>query len=517
MSREKPVLTGFLTPQSTMNLQQKLWQWREQQAHSEGIESFKIFSKATLDAIVTKKPSSKEELLEIKGIKEKKYQKYGKAILSLVTAEDIGEVGDVEESLIGTEASQSPLTVSQFLDGLNIELSGMAARIQGEVTSVDERERVVYFTLKDAQDGSTLPCLIFRYAYQVSGIRISIGDEVIVEGVPEIYKPNGRLSLKVGIIEAAGEGMLKKAYDELFRKLEGEGLFDPYKKKNLPEYPERIGLITSRDGAAIDDFKMNLSACGFRVMFYPTAVEGKKAVFEILDALTYFKQHQEEIDVLVVIRGGGSLESLQAFNNETLIREIASFPVPTLLGVGHEKDITLSALVADRMVSTPTATAQTISLPWIEARHKAVTLQSELLGLFVDCLQMQSTFLEQASEAMKDFLKEVSGRVDVVAKKFVSNASRFEEVLKQRARELENTRKVLIQIFENSKRMALESLNYAEETLKVYDPTRVLKLGYSLIRQEGRLIKNSQSLKKDDILTVQFSQGSVEAIVKKII
>lgn len=503
-----------------MQLQQKLWQWREQQAQLEGIESFKIFSKATLDAIVAERPVSKAELLQIKGIKEKKYQKYGKAILALVVADD-GNIHSAEEEVyevpVEEHVSQEPLTISQFLDGLNVELSGMAARVQGEVTSVDERERVVYFTLKDATDGSMLSCLIFRYAYQVSGVRLSVGHEVIVEGAPEIYKPNGRLSFKVGIIELAGEGMLKKAYDELFRKLETEGLFNPELKKPLPEYPERIGLITSRDGAAIDDFKMNLAYMGLQVTFYPTAVEGKRAVFEILDALQYFKKHQQQIDLLVIVRGGGSLESLQAFNNETLAREIAAFPVPTLLGVGHEKDITLSALAADKMVSTPTATAQTISLPWVEARHKVLSSQKELINLFEVCLQMHRSVMEQTGVQLKTFLEEISARVDLTEKRFLSGVSRFEEVLKQETKGLVEVKKVLVQIFEKRQRMALESLNYAEEKMRAFDPTRVLKLGYSLIRQGERLIKSSQSLKKDDILTVQFSKGSVETVVRKII
>ena len=498
-----------------MSLERQLWQWREQQAQMEGIEAFKIFSKATLDAIVSQKPTTKEELLQIKGIKERKYQKYGRAILALVTQDEQLLENTSVEIDYSTQPLE-PLTISQFLDGLNVGLSGMAARVQGEVTSVDERERVVYFNLKDATDSSTLSCLIFRYAYQVSGIRLRIGDEVIIEGAPEIYKPNGRLSFKAGLIEALGEGALKKAYDELFQKLSLEGVFSQDQKKALPEYPERIALITSQDGAAIGDFKMNLGPCGFQIGFYPTAVEGKKAVFEMLEAVRYFRQHQDEYDVLVIVRGGGSLESLQAFNNETLVREIAGFPLPTLLGVGHEKDITLAALASSRMVSTPTATAQALSLPWQEARRTFSALEKNLPTIFRIHLERAANIIKQNQDFLWGELGRIQSFVRRIESQFGGIVVRLEEGLRMQKRALIEQKKALLQGMEIALKEQKKRASWFEEVLKNYHPQRALRLGYSLIRNHGTVVKSTKGLKKDDILTVELFEGSLETIIKKI-
>ncbi len=349
--------------------------WRDEQARVESAEGYRVLNNAALEELARVLPTDKDTLCAVKGIKEAKYRRYGKTLIALISQyvpdgnETAQEAPNV--TLPGPEppvGPAEPLTVSQFLDSLNIELSGMAARLKGEVSSVDIRERVVYFTLKDGDDESIINCLIFRYQYEVSGVTLAIGDEVIVEGAPDIYKPSGRLSLKVGVIEYAGAGELKKAYDALYKKLEGAGAFALERKRAIPEFPERIALITSREGAAIGDFTMNLARTGFKVDFYPTLVEGKKAVFEIIEAIRYFNATPEHYAALVIVRGGGSMESLQAFNTEALVNEIVKSQIPVLAGIGHERDVSLAALAADHMVSTPTATARYLSVSWDEAR-----------------------------------------------------------------------------------------------------------------------------------------------------
>ncbi|MDP2837881.1 MAG: exodeoxyribonuclease VII large subunit, partial [Candidatus Moranbacteria bacterium] len=262
------------------NLLSELRQWRNNQARLEGVEGYRVLSNTVLEALVGALPKNKEALLGIKGIKEAKCGKYGATLLRMIAEhtgggtprasfeadkgykmqpdrnalrneagmgvrgekQSIKEGAVVAAVVLAQEVMDQTLSVSEFLDGLNVELSGMAARIQGEVSSVDVRERVVYFTIKDL-DESTLNCLIFRRQYDISGVGLAIGDEVIVEGAPDIYKPSGRLSLKVGMIELCGEGALKKAYDALKLRLEQEGLFAPEKKRMLPRFPRRIALI----------------------------------------------------------------------------------------------------------------------------------------------------------------------------------------------------------------------------------------------------------------------------------
>ena len=505
-----------------------LRQWRDRQARTEGVETFRVFPNAVLDAIVGALPKNKEELLAIKGIKEAKYRKYGATLLRIVAenvpsnqatvdipfAEGLQE-GVQEEK--GEGASDEPLSVSRFLDGLNVELSGMAARVQGEVLSVDERERVVYFTLKDSQDESTLNCLIFKYQYQISGVQLALGDEVIVEGTPDIYKPNGRLSLKVGVIELFGEGALKKAYEALKLKCEQEGLFAPERKRILPHFAERIALITSEQGAAIGDFTMNLGAQGFKVHFYPTSVEGKKAVFEIIEAVKYFNQHPERYDVLVIVRGGGSLESLQAFNNEALVREVAESKIPTLLGVGHEKDVTLAALAADVMVSTPTATAKTLRVPWDEARQLVEHFRYQLPVLFREQLSHVRNILTLDSEVLLARLRTFRELVSTLEQDISEKLSFSQSIVRQKLIDLEQKGKVLRQCFMALAERVAKEISHAAELLKQYDPKRALKLGYGLIRKTGKIVKDVSETAIGDILDVQLSRGRLRTKVEEIL
>lgn len=406
-----------------------------------------------------------------------------------------------------------PLSVSQFLDGLNMELSGMAARVQGEVSSVDERERVVYFTIKDSGDESLLNCLIFRYQYQISGVKLAVGDEIIVEGAPEIYKPSGRLSLKVGIIELFGEGALKKAYDALKLKLEQEGLLAPERKRALPQFPERIALITSEQGAAIGDFTMNLGAQGFKVRFYPTSVEGKKAVFEIIEAIRFFNRQPEDYDVLVIVRGGGSLESLQAFNNEALVREVVGSAIPTLLGVGHEKDVTLAALAADMMVSTPTATARTLRASWDEARGSVAHTERYLLQAYEGILFSARHRLEIFSQALIAELDHFARRFQVLREQFLQCVPKEEYRIRELAQTLPRLAAELKKRFARTAEETGNRLKEIEETLKRYDPKRALSLGYSLIRKEGKLLRSVEGVKKGDVLSLRLAKGRLDSEV----
>ncbi|MEI8096647.1 MAG: exodeoxyribonuclease VII large subunit [Candidatus Moraniibacteriota bacterium] len=519
-----------------MAILQVLRQWRDAQARAEGVETFRVFPNAVLEALAGSLPQNKEEMLCIKGLKDAKFRKYGLALLGIIKENTSGEVR-IEEKVVGSkqkrknvkqgvareeeiekkqEEIDQTLSVSQFLDGLNVELSGMASRVQGEVSSVDARDRVIYFTIKDSKDESTLNCLVFRYQYDISGVKIAIGDEIIVEGVPDIYKPSGRLSMKVGVIELAGVGALQKAYEALRLKFEQEGLFAPERKRILPEFPERIALITSEQGAAIGDFTMNLGAQGFKVKFYPTSVEGKKAVFEIIKAIQYFNRHREEYDVLVIVRGGGSLESLQAFNNEALVREVAQSSIPTLLGVGHEKDVTLAALVADMMVSTPTATAKELRVHFDEARQLVRHFETQLPTLFREMLSDVRNILGTDSEILLAHLQSfrelvVTLRQDLMERLFLIGAS-----IERKIEFLQHGRKNIENGFHSILNRAAEQTKHASEILLQYDPTRVLKLGYSLVRKGTQVVKNISDTKIGDILSIQLSHGKVDAKVEKI-
>lgn len=508
-----------------MNLREALRSWRREQSQREGIEIFRVLPNSVLEEVSRSLPKSRDELLAIKGIKEAKCRKYGKALLSLVDQYSAQKpfplAGDapiaVPDAGVSTDVSdtdEEPLTVSQFLDGLNLELSGMAARVRGEVSSVDIRERVIYFSLKDSGDESTIQCLIFRYQYQLSGVSLAIGDEIIIEGSPDIYKPSGRLSLKVGLIELCGEGALKKAYDILFQKLKDEGLMSPERKRALPEFPRRIALITSEQGAAIGDFSMNLGPLGLRVDFYPASVEGKRAVVDILEALRFFSRQANRYDALVMIRGGGSLESLQAFNNETLVREISACPIPTLLGIGHEKDVTLAALVADMMVSTPTATARTLREPFERARQSIAHASELLVERFERRMAEQQTIIDRSEQALSRIFPKLRERFVRSEERLLRSIDRTCFVLFRLIEQCGESEKFLLSGFAAVRERCRISLSHAEEKLREYDPKRALSLGYALVRSGDTLIRSVTQVKRGDRLSLQVRDGTIETEVK---
>ncbi len=513
--------------------------WRNDQAKREGVETYRVFPNATLEALATALPKNKEEMLGIKGLKEAKYSRYGSMILAIMQEYVSNESGD-GEGVIGNQklvtekelkgglvtnyelpvtesVSDDPLSVSQFLDALNLGLSGMAARIKGEVSSVDVRDRVVYFSLKDGQDESLISCLIFRSQYQISGVNIAVGDEIIIEGVPEIYKPNGRLSLKVHVIELAGEGALKKAYDELKKKIESEGFLSIERKRMLPKFPMRIALITSEQGAAIGDFTMNLGQIGLKVDFYPTSVEGKKAVFEILAALRFFNRHPEQYDLLVVIRGGGSFESLQAFNNEMLVREVANSSIPTLLGVGHEKDVTLAALVADMMVSTPTATARTIREPFERARQTVKHAETLLLERFERELSENQAMLSRCGQIIALVFPKLRERFERAEQRLLRSFDQVHFSIEQSKNFLVTFEGAFCTGFTRMKEGIDQSLRRMEEKLREYDPNRALALGYGLIHSGEKLIRSIKDVEKGDSMEIQVADGRIDAEVRGVI
>lgn len=511
--------------------------WRDEQARVEGVEGYRVLNNAALEEVARVLPYDKATLCQVKGIKEAKYRKYGKTLLSMIAAcTESDSSNGVQRVLLNGEsriknqeflkegggdteseaATPEPLSVSQFLDSLNIELSGMAARVRGEVSSVDIRERVVYFSLKDSQDESLVSCLIFRYQYEVSGVSLAIGDEVIVEGAPDVYKPSGRLSLKVGVIEYAGEGELKKAYDALYKKLEVAGAFSPERKRPIPELANHVALITSREGAAIGDFTMNLARAGMRVDFYPTLVEGKKAVFEIIEAIRYFNQTPEQHDVLVIVRGGGSLESLQAFNTEALVNEVMASSIPVLAGIGHERDVSLAALAADHMVSTPTATARYLSTSWDEARAKVVASEMALEHAVGNFRRLIEERLGRAEESIRQAIDGLTHWVVTAHSKFREAIALFPGHCQAIQLRLQNDMIGWRKQLEGALVRAHENLQTYTELLRQFDPLRALRLGYSIIRKGSQLVRSVNGLRVGDRIDIQLGQGRVESKVIRI-
>jgi len=527
------------------NIFRKLKKWRITAAKREMVEVFRVLQNRTLEEIAELRPKTREDLIKIKGIKERKFEKYGKDILDIIKSEsedclngskpknDVLPLDIAYQSLKVNEQSgengfsdrsrrQSSIdkkekvySVSKFLDFLNNSLTIHNVRIKGEISSVDEREKVVYFTLKDKNDESLLNCLIFRYQYEISGVKLKTGEEIIVEGNPNIYKPTGKLSFKTNSIEVVGEGALKRAYEELKRKLEKEGLFLQQRKKTLPRFPRTIGLITSNQGAAMGDFITNVGNYGFNIKFINSSVEGKRAVFDLIKAVEQFEK-MRGVDVLVIIRGGGSLESLQAFNNESLVRKISSLKVPVVCGVGHEKDTPLVSLVSDVAVSTPTAAARTIRESWEKAVQKLNHDQRTVVNSFEKCLSDSKYRIERITRAIDEGFKSVFYRFSKSERDLIKNLERIYFSLKSAKKDVLLSRKCILSGCERMILSARNKVKAIKNTIENNDPEGRLKLGYSIAFINGKIVKNVRQISKNDLVNIKVSDGEFISEVRSV-
>lgn len=500
----------------------KLTIWRNETARKEGVELFRVLPNKTLEEVARQAPKNKEELTAIKGIKEAKFQKYGREILKIVavsgqvSAENVsGDFSVFNIKPIREKVEEKIFAVGEFLDFLNGKLTEFSARIKGEVTSIDERERAVYFSIKDKGDESVINCFVFRYQYDILGVKLEEGMEVVVAGYPEIYKPYGKLSLRVSSIELEGEGALKKEYEELKRKLEMEGVFAESAKRKFVGLPGRIGLITSREGAAIGDFTSNVGQFGLKIKFINSSVEGRRAVFELISAVRTFQE--SDIDALVIIRGGGSLESLQAFNNEALIREAKKMKVPVICGVGHDRDISLLSLAADYSVSTPTAAARLIGGLWEREIDKIDHFERNILESFETQTREFGRDIKNNSLNIDTGFQEILRRTENSFEVFLRKAlGSIEDGFVEKGRVLDNYRKKVRYDFDAAIIQTKNKLEGAESIIRLNDPARQLRLGYGIISKNGASIRSVEEMREGDTIKIRVWDGEAQSEIKKI-
>lgn len=407
------------------------------------------------------------------------------------------------------------ISVSEYLDRVNLNLKSLRAKILGEISGVQEYpgRSYLYFSIKDKKDQSTVKCFMWKRDYLISGVEIKDGMEVVVSAYPSIYKPNGGMTLQVESVELVGEGALKLAYEELKKKLTLEGLLSDDRKREIPEYPHRIGVITSRSGAVINDFLTNIGKFGYEILFVDSKVEGQDAIKDLLSAVKTLSK--KELDVLVIMRGGGSLESFQAFNNEMLVRAVASFPVPVLTGIGHDKDVSLVGLVSDRNVSTPTAVANFLNKSWTEALSKVAMGEEKILSNFQSLLRDKQYFIENSKvELWRGFtsLLEVFHKAEETMIRSLDTIGRR---IKEISEKIVVLQKDLIRGFEYLAREALSTIKDSEKSIELSSPERQLSKGYSIIRnKKGKVVKSIKSIVKGDELDIMVSDGIIQTITK---
>ncbi len=401
-------------------------------------------------------------------------------------------------------------SISEFVAFLNADLKWMKAKIVGEVGEVKAGPTGhMYFTLKDTlaslsagekapsaagsgQGGALMNCIMWSSKYRLFGITLEPGKKIVAYGSPEVYAPNGRLSFIADTIELAGEGDIKKQYDELKAKLTKEGVFNVENKRPIPKYPHKIGVITSKQGAVIHDLLNNMEKFGFDIKMIDSRVEGQGAVEDLLASIKTFRK--TDIDVLVIIRGGGSMESLMPFNNELLVREVAGFPVPVLVGIGHDKDVPLVALAADRSESTPTAVANLLNESWEQALLLLERFERKILSGYGLIFEKFKAIENKFKISLQNFRNNILNIKDRLQEYYEGYFSSFSLLCDKTREKLQNT----------------------EKMVNFNNPERNLKLGYSIASVNGKIIRKTSDTKIGDELNIKVSDGEINSEVKNI-
>jgi exodeoxyribonuclease VII large subunit len=364
------------------------------------------------------------------------------------------------------------ITPSDFVALLNqtLEIAYPLVAIEGELSSFRvSKGRWVYFDLKDEYASVSF----FGSVYQLPG-PLEDGLTVRVLGNPRLH-PRFGFSVNFQSIQAVGEGAIKKAADLLAKKLEAEGLFAPERKRMLPDMPATIGLITAAGSAAYADFIkiMNERWGGVEIQIIDVLVQGDNSAGQLVKALEVFNTASKPPEVIVMTRGGGSMEDLASFSDERVVRAVASSRIPTLVAVGHEVDVSLAELAADVRASTPTNAAQVV-VP--DRKQELANLDYEkrhLSGRLEQLHQVQTRLIESSRDVI---------------------ASYIERIIQDERTNLQNYQKLS----------------------KLLDPRAALRRGYAVVSKDNKYLKTVREVAQGDILDIEIADGRINSVVKSI-
>lgn len=453
-------------------------------------------------------------------------------------------------------------SVSEFISFLNSVLRPQKVTIQGEIgEKIDKYERYSFFSLLDKKTKVPLRCFLWQNVLTASNIELKAGDEVKLFGYPEIFEKRGNFSFQVRNISLIGEGRLKEAFEKLKKKLAAQGFFAPERKKQIPRFPEKIGLITSKSGrGALPDFRKHIGEYGVKIYFYDVRVEGLHAMDEITKAIRCFNENLPDLDVLVLVRGGGSWESLQPFNSEPVAKSILSSKIPVICGVGHEADKTIAGFTSDLDVSTPTDAGKVISENWKkasenipkfeknfsyfikqsikEAKEKNLSfvsvLNSALNGATQKYKEALSIYKGSLIASLKNEINAKSQKISVFSERLDLNFKGYFQNFQVLIEGLINKDFIIKRLLNQYRKKVAESqlffqqkvvswkatvnrqLNQQEEKLRLSSPILKLKQGYTITKDSsGKIIKNLSQIAVGQIIKTQIHKGHILSQVTK--
>jgi len=426
---------------------------------------------------------------------------------------------------------------------LHMEMGFPRILLEGEISNLSRpASGHLYFTLKD--DRAQVRCALFRAAALRVRELLENGKQVLAGGRISLYEPRGDYQLIVDHVQEAGEGVLQRQFEELKSKLEKEGLFDPSLKRPVPAYPQRIALLTSPRGAAVRDIlhvlerRWPLAA----VRLYPILVQGAEAPAQIRSAITAANRHAWA-DVLILGRGGGSLEDLAAFNDEAVARAVRASEIPVISAVGHETDISICDFVADLRAPTPSAAAELATPDQAVLQEAFRRSARQLARRMRDRLQRDNQrsdhlahrlqrchpavrLAEQSQDLQRlyDTLQRATQRGQQLRRLRLENCSRRLATLRPdrrlatMAQRLDNARRSLERLGLGSVRTRREKLRELARTLQAVSPLDVIARGYTVLtfRDSGTVISSVGQVARGDRVEAQLSDGLLDCIVESV-
>ncbi len=413
--------------------------------------------------------------------------------------------------------------------------------VEGEISNYRPAESGhLYFTLKE--DGAQMRVVMFRSQARLLRFKPADGMAVIARGRVTVYEARGELQLSAQYLEPRGAGALQIAFEQLKQKLAAEGLFDPARKRPIPALPRRIGVVTSPRGAAIRDIVniVRRRHRGLNLLIYPAQVQGEAAAGEVSAGIQYFNR-AGNVDVIVVARGGGSMEDLAAFNHEGLARVAAASELPLISAIGHETDFTILDFVADLRAPTPSAAAELVIESQHQLEQRVETFRQRLARAARYQLLMARQTLTQLAQhsafaRMHDLIGRRQQRLDELVFRLASAERRHLQEYRTRldtasarvrARDLRRTLEAMRRDLEAHtsalasaarsdlarRRARFEGLR---GTLDALSPLRILERGYALVFDaQGNLVKDARQVRPGNEIRARVSRGTIAATVKK--
>lgn len=408
--------------------------------------------------------------------------------------------------------------VSEFVELINQHLNLLGeVVIEGEISRIDiKNHRLIFASIKDASSSID----VFALTFSIRNFQeLEVGMKVRVYGTPGLYKGSGKFRFQASQILPQGEGALQIAFERLKKRLELEGLFDPSHKRPLPLWPRNIGLVTAKNSSAYHDLVKIISARmgGLTLYHLPVIVQGNSSPSSVLKAFSYISAHQSQFDVIILARGGGSIEDLFAFNQEEIVRAVFACPVPVVSAIGHEDDWTLVDFVADMRASTPSNAAELVVQDKKQINSSVDSLLTQIKSIIQAKINLSSTRTSGLISTLKLRLRMNLNQGYQLLQSWQKTNQQFKWYVSHQ-QELTN---MLVHRSTQKLHQHLELSNQAiiahQRLLASYDISHVLKRGFSITRDlQGGIVTHTKQVKADDTLQITLAHGQLQSIITSV-